>query len=234
MPSRLNSETLTHWYFRLNGFLTIPNFIVHPDRGGGQRTDIDVLGVRFPYRSEQAAEPMVDNHFFNDGVGRPLIAYAEVKQCEAKVNKSWTDPSKTNMERFLYAVGPFQKNRVKKIAKAMYDKGGFEDDHYKVSWIMVGPAQDEEFQKKYPSALSISWSDVMSFIYRRFLKYRKQKLDHQQWDAAGKALWNLFEANREDIENFKVNVAIECGFSYEPIESRECSVPCAELPATPT
>ncbi|MHA1152812.1 MAG: hypothetical protein ACTSQ7_09150, partial [Alphaproteobacteria bacterium] len=112
--------------------------------------------------------------------------------------------------------------------------GGFKDDHYKVSWIMVGPAQDKEFQKKYPSALSISWSDVMDFIHLRFSEYWKQKRDHQQWDAEGKALSKLFEDNRRDIGKFKANVAKVCGFSCEPIEFREFSVPCAELPATPT
>jgi hypothetical protein len=44
--SLLNAESLAYWYFRLNGFFAIPNFVVHPERGVGQRTDIDVLGVR--------------------------------------------------------------------------------------------------------------------------------------------------------------------------------------------
>src|SRR2546426_644182 len=38
--------------FRLNGFLTIRNFVIHPERGNDQRTDVDILGVRFPHRSE--------------------------------------------------------------------------------------------------------------------------------------------------------------------------------------
>jgi hypothetical protein len=50
---RLDPEKVAYWYFRLNGFLQIENFIVHPERRGGQRTDADLLAVRFPYRAER-------------------------------------------------------------------------------------------------------------------------------------------------------------------------------------
>jgi len=38
--TRLNiaSEKVAYWYFRLNGFLTDVNFIIHSETGGGQRT----------------------------------------------------------------------------------------------------------------------------------------------------------------------------------------------------
>ena len=48
----VSSEALGYWFLRPNGFLTIPNFAVHPDAGSQQGTDVDVLGVRFPYRRE--------------------------------------------------------------------------------------------------------------------------------------------------------------------------------------
>jgi len=48
----LNPDTVAYWFFRLNGCSTITNFVVHPDRRGSQRTDVDVLAVRFPYRHE--------------------------------------------------------------------------------------------------------------------------------------------------------------------------------------
>lgn len=30
----MNPEQLAYWYFRLNGFLTTVNFVVHPEQGG--------------------------------------------------------------------------------------------------------------------------------------------------------------------------------------------------------
>jgi len=58
---RILSERLALWFLRLNGFMTIPNFIVHPEgpREDGaypQRTDVDVLDVRFPFRGRTAAD----------------------------------------------------------------------------------------------------------------------------------------------------------------------------------
>ena len=32
----VSSEALGYWFLRLNGFLTIPNFVVHPDTGSQQ------------------------------------------------------------------------------------------------------------------------------------------------------------------------------------------------------
>jgi hypothetical protein len=43
----LTAEDIAYWYLRLNGFLILRNFLVHGDRQGRIRTDIDVLGVRF-------------------------------------------------------------------------------------------------------------------------------------------------------------------------------------------
>lgn len=36
-PPLLMPEEVAYWYFRLNGFLQIENFVVHPTGGGGQR-----------------------------------------------------------------------------------------------------------------------------------------------------------------------------------------------------
>src|SRR5438128_347494 len=49
---QLLPEKVAYWYFRLNGFLQIENFVVHPGRKGSQRTDADLLAVRFPHRAE--------------------------------------------------------------------------------------------------------------------------------------------------------------------------------------
>jgi hypothetical protein len=48
----LDPEKVAYWYLRLNGFLQIENFVIHPGRCVGQRTDADLLAVRFPYRAE--------------------------------------------------------------------------------------------------------------------------------------------------------------------------------------
>jgi len=63
---RLDPEKVAYWYFRLNGFFQIENFVVHPERRGGQRTDADLPAIRFPFRAErlfdEASKNSADNH----------------------------------------------------------------------------------------------------------------------------------------------------------------------------
>jgi len=50
------AEQVANWYFRLNGFLSIPGFIVHPDiQRPYPRTEADLIAVRFPYSKEKIA-----------------------------------------------------------------------------------------------------------------------------------------------------------------------------------
>jgi hypothetical protein len=57
------SEQVANWYFRLNGFLSIPGFVLHPDKR--QRfplTEADLMGVRFANSVEEIdGRKMVDD-----------------------------------------------------------------------------------------------------------------------------------------------------------------------------
>ena len=97
----INPEHLAYWYFRLNGFMTTVNFVVHPEDGSEQRTDVDVLGVRFPYRAELLSQSMVDDAPFILEKERPYIVIAEVKKDLCKLNRPWTRKGDQNMNRIL-------------------------------------------------------------------------------------------------------------------------------------
>lgn len=96
----INSEELAYWYLRLNGFLSIQNFIVHPDAGSDQETDVDLMAVRFPFRCENLVRPMKDDVPFARH-RKPFIVFAEVKARLCKLNGPWTKPERNNMERVL-------------------------------------------------------------------------------------------------------------------------------------
>ena len=74
-------EKLAYWFLRLNGCTTIENFIAHPDDMGSQRTDVDILGVRLPHRSEllTSGKPMHDHPAFTAMPRRIQIIFTEVK-----------------------------------------------------------------------------------------------------------------------------------------------------------
>jgi hypothetical protein len=201
------SEQLAYWYLRLNGFLTIQNFIVHPDIGNEQRTDADVLGVRFPYRAELKPEPMIDDEPFTRITDKPFIIMAEVKTSKCKLNGPWTEPQKENLQRVLRAIGAFPKGEIDTIAKAIYSSGVFLSDEYHLTLACFGRTRNSQISKKFPDVPQILWDKVMGFIYSRFRTYPDQKASHGQWDKSGRDLWDCVWTSR-DIKEFKSKVIV--------------------------
>jgi hypothetical protein len=189
----LNSESLSYWYFRLNGFFTIPHFVVHPDLGDQQRTEVDVLGVRLPFRQELLLDPMRDDDLFTRMGNKAFLAIAEVKTDLIKFNATWRDRTLSNVERFLGAAGAFPTDRISGIASAIYDHGCFDaDDHFHVSLVGIGRRQNTDLLKQCPGVPQITWDHIASFVFDRFNRYRNQKKWHDQWDDAGHELWGLW------------------------------------------
>lgn len=189
----IQSEHLAYWYLRLNGFLTIVNFVVHPDVGRNQETDVDVLGVRFPYRAENLINPMRDDHHFTKIQNKSLVVIAEVKSGRCALNGPWTKPERRNMQRVLRAVGAFPEHECELVAESLYNKGQYISQLYHVTLLCFGREMNQEVRGHYKKVPQILWPDVLSFIYRRFHEYRTQKVSHPQWDSHGQDLWRTFE-----------------------------------------
>ena len=193
---QITAEKLAYWYLRLNGFLTIQNFIVHPDTGSNQRTDADILGVRFPLRAELKPNPMVDDDPFVQIKDRPYIIIAEVKRSTCGLNGPWTEPAKEDLQKVLRAVGAFQEDQVETVAKAIYTSGTFSNSSYYFTLACFGGAVNDDIGKNFPNIPQIAWDKVLTFIYNRFRKYRDEKASHGQWDKAGRDLWDCVWQNR--------------------------------------
>jgi hypothetical protein len=195
--STIQTEKLAYWYFRLNGCLTIENFIVHPDEGGSQRTDADILGVRFPHRLELLQNPMVDDAIFLEGT-KPLLFVAEVKLRLCELNGPWKRPESKDMYRVLRAIGAFSENRIEEIAQALYQQHRYEDDRYEVRLIAIGDQRNERYDRERPDVIQVVWLDILKFIHQRFQAYPDQKRDHHQWDEVGHTLWRLCFAHEQN------------------------------------
>ncbi len=191
----LESEDLAIWYLRLNGFFTIKNFVVHPEKGPNQKTDIDALAIRLPHRAEGLNEEdeMVDDSkiisISNDDKN-PLILIAEVKKGLCSLNDTWENREKKNMVRFLKAIGCTPKDDIQTVSDALYDVGLYRGN-YTISLICFGKEKNEELKINKPAITQISWDDVLGFIYDRFKKYTIRKSSHKQWDDTGHKLWDL-------------------------------------------
>src|SRR5438270_6099921 len=112
----IRAEDLGYWYLRLNGFLTIPNFVLHSDTGTNQRTDVDVIGVRFPFRDE--LNGMSDDIFFEEHASQTLFVLVEVKAGRCAFNESWLRPNDDVIDRVIQSAGPFPRHQVPSLADA--------------------------------------------------------------------------------------------------------------------
>jgi hypothetical protein len=202
---KITSEQLAYWYLRLNGFLTTQNFIVHPDSGSEQRTDADMLGVRFPYRAELKPNSMVDDVPFTKVADKPFIVMAEVKKSVCNLNGPWKEPQQENLQRVLRAIGAIPEREIETAAEAIYTAGTFSNSAYHLSLACFGESENSDIKKNYPNVPQFLWDTVLAFIYKRFRAYPNQKASHGQWDDPGKNLWNsVREATDESA--FKTSV----------------------------
>jgi hypothetical protein len=207
MTQLITSEKLAYWYFRLNGFMTMENFILHGDskRAFSQRTDADIYGVRFPFRQEM---DMTDDLRFRDGQKSPLFIIAEVKGGECKLNGPWTDPFKENMQYVLQAIGAFEASELERVAKSLYDTYVYEDQLRKIQLIAIGSRQNEGYARERRGLDQILFVDILGFIYKRFQELKMQKRDHKQWDNVGRYLYD--QTDRGEAE-FVSTVLREAG-----------------------
>jgi hypothetical protein len=197
---RMNrAEELAQWYFRLNGFLTLPNFVLHPDRPGSQRTDADMIGIRFPHRRELSPDPIDDKLFAQQQ--RPYLVLVEVKSKYVALNKAWTDESRQNIQAILRAIGVFESQRVEEVAQALYNCGVWKHGNdVACSLFFVGDCIHQEPREQYADVPHRNWDQVLAFIHGRFKRFDKLKTQNDQWGPCGRELWQLSISNEDQRE----------------------------------
>jgi len=215
---RLDPERVAYWYFRLNGFLQIENFVVHPGRKGGQRTDADILAVRFPYRAEfllDHHEPMQDDiDTLALSADQIDIVIAEVKTNQPCIlNGPWTIEDRQNVPRVLAAIGCLPRERIDTAAKDIYGEGLHASDGLRIRLVAIGRDHNIELAASHPRVVQLTWSQILHFIWNRFDKYRQQKTQVDQWDRSGKHLKRLAE-NCKDAAAFEDKAYASIGLQH--------------------
>lgn len=203
-PQRvLKTEDVAYWYFRLNGFFQIENFVVHPSRRGSQRTDADLLAVRFPHRAERLIDDP-DDIMQDDVAGIGLeddlvdILIVEIKASRCALNGPWTEDERENVHRVLAAIGCFPPHLIHEAAHAIYREGVYRKPPLRVRLIAVGRYRDDELLERFPEVKQLVWEEMLSFIWDRFNKYRRQKTQVQQWNHTGRRLRMLASSSERD------------------------------------
>jgi hypothetical protein len=214
LPSftQLSAEKVAYWYFRLNGFLQIENFVVHPNRRGSQRTDADLLAVRFPYRAERLYDDPNDIMADDEqklALSRELtdVVIAEVKANQpCTLNGPWTRQDSQNIHRVLSAIGCLPRDRIDQAATAIYRFGiHVEGNQLRIRLVALGREPNSELSAQYPSVIQAVWSDTLAFIWERFRTFRNQKTQVDQWDVEGRRIKRLADEAR-DAKDFTEKV----------------------------
>lgn len=206
-PIRLNPEKVAYWYFRLNGFFQIENFVVHPTRRGSQRTDADLLAVRFPFRAERMFDD--PNDIMADDVQRLAlygdlvdIVIAEVKTNQpCTLNGPWTQKDRQNVHRVLAAIGCLSPDRIEAAAADIYRAGFYRGEALRIRLVAVGRDRSQYIATTYPEVTQLLWSEMLAFIWDRFHRYRQQKTQVDQWDSEGHKIKRLADQS-DDAANF--------------------------------
>lgn len=205
---RLKPEKVAYWYLRLNGFLQIENFVLHRTQGGGQRTDADLLAVRFPHRSEfvfdYPNDPMQDD-FTSLELSRDQIdiCIVEVKGNQpCTLNGPWTRKDKKNIHRVLSAIGCLPPPDLERAAADLYAHGMHTSEAgLRIRLLAIGVGPNPQLAADHPGALQLVWSDILTFMWDRFNKYRREKADVAQWGASGLAIKSLADQS-DDAAGF--------------------------------
>jgi hypothetical protein len=197
---KVNTEKLAYWFFRLNGCFTFQNFVIHPESElgrGSQRTEIDIMAVRFPYRLEMgySGKPMIDYGLFLVEV--PTFYICEIKNGLGRFNNPLTNPKLKNMQRLLYAMGMVQGKDIELIADSLYNNFHYISDSLCIKLVSIGRENNDTLHKK---VIQIKHIDVLEFIYKRFREYRQEKSDHSQWDKFASNLYK--DACNLDLEDY--------------------------------
>jgi hypothetical protein len=193
-------ERLAYWYFRLNGFMTIENFLVHPEFGSNPRTDVDILATRFRYRQENVAQSMIDDPLIVKCETFANIIIAEIKTSFCRLNGPWRNPASENMERVLRSIGCcVTEEEVSAAAQSLYNDGKWSNDMATVRLFVMGERKNNDLE--IDPRQQIEWSSVIDFCVRRFKTYEEQKASNSQWSPDGIRLRELALVN--DIESIR-------------------------------
>ena len=208
----IDPERLAFWYLRLNGFLTITNFLVHPETRRDYSTEVDVLGVRFPFRAENMTRPMKDYDLFTKERKRVYLVIAEVKNSACGLNGPWAKREARNMEKVLAAIGVFPRDDESRVAESLYTQGRFVDDRHILTLLCIGRSPSSDLEERYPLVPQLTFDAILRFIHGRLVDYLNEKAQHEQWDRYGKALWNTVDSFR-DLSDFLQAVEVRQGAS---------------------
>jgi hypothetical protein len=184
-------------YLRLNGYFTVPNFIVHaandPTRvlAGhvGNYTETDIIGVRMPHSREVTGNLHIANHglLVNGANGKTDVVVVEVKSGnDNKPNRVWRGAEAKQTACYIARfVGLHGEAEIQPVGDALAMAFRFEDEWCRFRYIVFADEPNAHYQQKGVSY--ITFEQAIAFI----VQVRGQcwidsnigvASSHHQWD----------------------------------------------------
>jgi len=166
-------EEISYWYFRLNGFFPIVNFVVHRTEEIKYSTDVDLLAVRFPNVYEAVGGKSNDwdrkllDQFDKDAI---IGVICEVKTGDYNLK----DLFKSESVKYAIARFGFRQNidgYIDKFEKLKIVEFSQNKQKYQIAKILISNNEkqgDLHF-------MHFHLSNLGNFISDRILKYKDKK-----------------------------------------------------------
>ena len=171
------AEEITDWYFRLNGFFTLRNYVTHKsDTGLKNHSDLDLIGIRNPYVKEKIGMESIDDICPKL---REIIAEISNKQigiiCEIKGGKY---PPKTLKEKISAGVNRLgYREDSSAIIEYLETNTKYECDVFEIYKMYASDTEDIDNWTK------ISIGTMIEFIESRIDKYPEKVAGWNQYDS---------------------------------------------------
>lgn len=193
-------DRLAYWYLRLNGYLVWENFVVHPDTGSNQRTDADIVGVRFKHREDTLDRRLEDDPAIVCDDKFVDVVITEVKRSQCALNGPWTRREDRNVDRVLKALGCFHPGQIEEAARHIYERGKFHSEMVSCRLLAIGERPGE---LAIPMEQQLLFPRIIAFTYARLTTFLRQKSSVSNWDPDGQQLRRFAEecSSSEEFEH---------------------------------
>ncbi len=176
-------ESLAYWYFRLNGFLPLMNFVLHrPEPPRRYNADSDLLAVRFPQVFEEVggqADDWDNEQFARwklDHFNRTVCVIAEIKTgrySEESINRAF-DP-----RRVLYALrrlGAMDSSECDDVCRRLTNESVVLHREFSFAKVLVASSARGigNFDNLTPCC-HMELEYAVEFIRNRMQRYRPEK-----------------------------------------------------------
>jgi hypothetical protein len=165
-------ETMAYWYFRLNGFFPLKNFVIHRTENIKYPSDCDVLAIRPPH----VYEPIGGNQHDWDQRITASIDFSKTIGivCEVKTGHYTSDtlfPTQS-MEYCIGRLGLFPRDSVGRVSS---DLNGCAYKVFPNNTAIAKVLISNRNQRERNDFIQISLDEIEMFLKARIEHYPKEK-----------------------------------------------------------